>query len=379
MKSVTAALAGIVLLHAVCVHAEAPVTVGVSLSTSGPAAALGQAQRAVIDLLPGSIDGRAVRYVVLDDAADPLLATANFARLAGAERADVVIGSTTVPASRAMSVEAAARATPLIAPAAAEAPDGTRRWVFRTVQDDAQMATALVAHMLDAGVRTVGFIGFADAYGEGWRARFGAIAEARGLRVVADERYARLADEVDRQAGRLRTAGPDAVLIAGAGSPAMLPARALRAGGYGGALYFTPGVAQADFPQTCGAPCAGALAPAGPALVAEQLPAGHPARAGALVWRRAWEAAQGAAVAPPHAAHVWDAGVLLRAALPAALRQAEPGGAEFRSALREALENVREAAGAHGVFTLSANDHSGLDQRAQVMVRAVDGVWRLEP
>ncbi len=76
--------------------------------------------------------------------------------------------------------------------------------------------------------------------------------------------------------------------------------------------------------------------------------------------------------------HAWDAGQVLKAAIPVALKGGQPGTPQFRNALRDALEGVKEVPGAHGIFNMSASDHLGLDQRARVMVKIENGRWKYQ-
>ncbi|MCX8003993.1 MAG: ABC transporter substrate-binding protein [Burkholderiaceae bacterium] len=357
------------------------IKVGVTLSATGPAASLGIPERNTFALVPQTIGGRKVQYIVLDDGSDTTNAVRNTRRLITEDRVDVVIGSTTTPNSLAMIDVAAEAETPMISMAASsrivEPVDAKRRWVFKTPQNDQQMAVVIVGHMVNAGIKTVGFIGFADAYGEGWWTEFSKIATARGLNIVASERYQRTDTSVTAQVLKIIQAQPQAVLIAGSGTPAALPQKTLKERGYGGRIYQTHGVANNDFLRVCGKDCEGTLLPAGPVLVAEQLPNDHPVKKSALAYIEIYEKAHGKGSVSTFGAHAWDAVVLLQAAVPQALKRAQPGTKEFRAALRDALEAVKNAAGAHGIFNMSPNDHLGLDQRAAVMVEIKNGSWQL--
>jgi branched-chain amino acid transport system substrate-binding protein len=251
------------------------------------------------------------------------------------------------------------------------------KWVFKTPQNDVQMSTAIVEHMTGSGVKTVAFIGFADAYGEGWYQEFSKIAEARKLQIVANERYNRADTSVTGQVLKVLAAKPDAVLVAGAGTPAALPQKTLKEKGYKGVFYQTHGVANNDFLRVCGKDCEGTRLPTGPLLVAAQLPADNPLKKAALDYVGRYEAAHGKGSATAFGGYAWDAGLLLQNAVPAALKKAKPGSKEFRVALRDALEGTRNLAGAHGIFNISATDHLGLDQRARVMVEVRNGSWQL--
>ena len=363
--------------------AQADINVGVTLSATGPAASLGIPEKNTVALMPKAIGGQKLNYIVLDDASDTTAATGNARKLITEHKVDLILGSTTTPNSLAMLDVVSESATPMISLAASarivEPQDAKRRWVFKTPQNDIMMSLAIAEHMANAGLKTVAFIGFADAYGEGWFQEFGKAAGLKKLQVVASERYARNDTSVLGQVLKLTAAKPDAVLIAGSGTPAALPAKTLKERGYTGRIYQTHGVANADFLRVGGKDMDGTWLPAGPVLVADQLPAGHPVKKTALAYVAAYEAADGKGSVSTFGAHAWDAGLLMSAAIPVALKKAQPGTAEFRAALRDALEQVKELPGAHGIFNMSAADHLGLDQRARVMVLIDGGTWTYKP
>jgi branched-chain amino acid transport system substrate-binding protein len=225
----------------------------------------------------------------------------------------------------------------------------------------------------------VGFIGFSDAYGEGWFQEFGKAAALKKLQVVSNERYSRSDTSVTGQTLKIMSAKPDAVLIAGSGTPAALPQKTLKERGYAGKIYQTHGVANADFLRVGGKDVEGTLLPSGPMLVAAQLPDSHPLKKSALAYVKAYEAANGNGSVSTFGGHAWDAGLLMTAAVPVALKTAQPGTPAFRAALRDALEKVKDMPGAHGIFTMSPTDHLGLDQRARVMVKVENGAWKYLP
>jgi len=360
----------------------ADINVGVTLSATGPAASLGIPEKNTFAFLPTTIAGQKVIYHILDDASDTTTAVKNTRKLIAEHKVDVVIGSTTTPNSLAMVDIVAEAETPMISMASSarivEPMDAKRRWVFKNAQSDTHMATALIEHMNNAGVKKLAFIGFADAYGEGWWNEIGKLAEVRKIGIVANERFNRTDTSVTGQALKVLAAKPDAVMIAGAGTPAALPQKTLREKGYKGPIYQTHGVANSDFLRIGGKDVEGTLLPAGPVLVAAQLPDANQVKKVALDYVTRYESTHGKGSATTFGAHSWDAGILLGAAVPQALKKGQPGTKEFRAALRDALEAVREVIGAHGVYNMTAQDHVGLDQRSRVMVKIENGAWKLE-
>jgi branched-chain amino acid transport system substrate-binding protein len=372
-------------IAAACALLAAPaladtVHVGVTLSQTGPAASLGIPEAKSIALLPKQIGGDTIEYEVLDDASDTTKAVANARKLIE-NGADVVIGTSVTPGSLAMVDVAGEQKVPMISLAASVkiiAPmDANRHWVFKTPQNDSLMADAIAGWMAAHGVKTVGFIGFNDAYGDGWLAETQRALPAKDIKVVDVERFSRTDTSVTGQVLRVMAAHPDAVLIAGSGTPAALPQKALHERGYGGAYYQTHGVANLDFIRVGGKDVEGTILPAGPVLVADQLPDDYPTKQTGLDYIHKYEAAYGAGSVSTFGAHAWDAGLLLQYAIPIALKTAKPGTPAFRSALRDAMESAHELVVSQGVMDMTPTNHNGFDDRARVMVTIKDGGWRL--
>lgn len=361
--------------------AFAQVKIGVVLSTTGPAASLGIPEQKTVALLPKEIGGKTVQYIVLDDGSDTGRAVQDVHKLIDEDHVDAIVGSSVTPNSLAMLDPVSAGKTPMISLAASakivEPMDDKRKWAFKVPQNDSLMANAIADYMAKHGVKTIGFIGFADAYGESWSTEFAKAAAADHMKVVANEKYNRTDASVTGQILKLMSANPDAVLIAGSGTPAALPAKELKERGYKGKVYQTHGVANNDFLRVCGKDCEGEILPAGPILVVDQLPNGNPVKQSALAYKNAYEKAYGAGTVATFGGHAWDAGQLLQRAIPEALKKAQPGTEAFRSALRDAIEQTKELPVSHGIINMSQSDHNGLDQRARVMVQITDGKWKL--
>ncbi|MEY4563422.1 MAG: hypothetical protein RLZZ618_2699 [Pseudomonadota bacterium] len=364
-------------LSAVSSLALADITVGISLSQTGPSASLGIPQKNTLPYWPETIGGEKIRVVVLDDASDPTSATKNARRMVSEEKVDIILGSSSVAPSIAMSEVAAENKTVQIAFSPIELPKGKGEWTFRIAQPVGLMATAIVQRMRNDKIKTIGFIGFADAYGETWLKEVTLRAEAAGIRIVATERYARADTSVVGQAIKIVAAKPDAVFIAGAGSAAALPQTTLRERGFAGPVYQTHGAATKDLIRIGGKDVNGTILPAGPVLVAEQLEKGNPVKAPALDYVTRYEKQYGADTRTQFGAHAYDAFLVLNRIVPAALKKAKPGTPEFRQALKDALESERDIVISHGVLNYSATDHYGFDQRGFVLLQVDNGKWKL--
>jgi len=377
------ALAGAVAL-ALPMMASAQIKVGITVASTGPAASLGIPERNTVSLLPTEVAGQKIEYIVLDDGTDTTVAVKNMRKLISDDNVDIIVGTSVSPGSLAMVDVAGETKTPMISVAAnakiVEPVEGPRTWVFKTPQNDQLMAAALADAMAKQGIKTLGFIGYSDAYGEGWLSEMTKAAEAKGIKMVAVERYGRTDTSVTGQALKLIAANPDGILIAGSGTPVALPQSELKNRGYKGILYQTHGAANNDVLRVCGKDCEGMLLPAGPLLVADQLPDSNPVKKSALDYKAKYEAKYGAGTINTFGGHMWDAGLLISHAIPSALKTgAKPGTAEFRKALRDAIENIKDLPASQGVFSMSPTEHAGFDKRARVMVKVVDGKWTYQP
>lgn len=363
--------------------AQAQIKVGVVLSTTGPASSLGIPERKTIELFPKEIAGEKVQYIILDDASDPTGAVKATKKLVAEENVHLVIGATTTPSSLAMRDVVADAGVPQISIAAGRSivfpVDDKRKWVFNTAPTTALMAGAVVQHMKKKGVKTAAYIGFDDAFGEDWAANFAEAAKAAGIEVVANERYSRAATSATGQTLHIKAANPDVVMIGASGTAAALPERSFKQIGYSGTLYQSGGVGNPDFLRVCGADCNGTVVAVAPGMVATQLAADSPIKQSAMRFANTYEGAHGKKTLTQFGANAWDSGILFEAAVPVALKQAKPGDLPaFRKALRDALEGLKGVPAAGGVYTMASDNHNGLDELGVVLVKIVDGDWKLE-
>ena len=362
--------------------ASAQIRIGVMVSATGPTSAIGIPQRNTAALLPTKIGDATIEYILLEDGGDTTRAVQNAKKLIGESNIDALIGPSTTPNAFAILDLVAEAKVPLLATVGTQSVvdpiDAKKRWVFKTTQNDDLIAAALLKHMVKLDVKTIGFIGFNDAYGENWYKVFSGLAEKAGIRIVASERYARADQSVTGQALKLLAAKPDAVLIAGVGGPAVLPQATLRDLGYKGRIYQTHAVATDDFIRLGKEKVEGTVLAAGSMLVIDDVADTDPIKKVALVYIAAYEKQYGQKPAT-FGANTYDAGLLLQRAIPIALKSGKPGTEAFRVALRDALEHERDIVGCQGVFNMSATDHNGMDERARVLVTVKDGSFRLLP
>jgi branched-chain amino acid transport system substrate-binding protein len=359
-------------------HAAAQeITVGVTMGATGPGASLGIHYKNAFQLLPKTLGGQPVKYIILEDATDPANAAKNARKLIAEDRADVIMGSVSVPSTTQVAQIATEAKTPMIALSPVALPPDKLQWTFVVPQPVPLMMSAVVEHMKKAGVKTVGYIGFSDSWGDLVLKALQQHTEPAGIKILTDERYARADTSVTGQVIKVLAANPDAVVVGGSGTGGALPHVGLVERGYKKQIYHNHGTVNREFIKIGGKSVEGAIAPTGPLIVPEELPADNPIKKVAGDFINLYEKTFGDGSRNAFAGYSYDGFRLLDAAVPLAMAKAKPGTPEFRAALRDALESVKNVVGAHGVYNMSANDHTGLDNRARVLVHVQGGAWRL--
>ena len=357
--------------------ANAEVTIGVTLGATGPGASLGIHYKNAFTLMPKTLGGEPVKYIVLEDGSDATNAGKNARKLITEDQVDVVMGSNGVPSSLQIAQVAFETKTPYLVLTPISLPPEKLQWAFIVPQPTELMMGAVAEHMKTNKVKTVGFIGFSDAWGDLMYKATEFHAAKYGYKVVTNERYARADTSVTGQVLKILSAKPDAVVVGGSGTGGALPHVALRERGYKGRIYHNHGTVNREFIKVGGKSVEGAIAPTGPLIVPEELPGNHATKKVSLEFTKRYEEVFGAGSRNAFAGYSWDAVMLVGAAIPAAMKKAKPGTPEFRAALRDSLEHVKNVVGTHGVYSPTPKDHNGLDERARVLVRVDKGEWRL--
>ena len=359
----------------------ADLKVGFITSLSGPVSSLGipygKGLKAAL-AYQSEVAGRKIQVVQLDDASDPSTAARNARKMIDEDKVDVIIGTAGSPGALAIAAVARETKTPLISIANANLPGDEGSWMVTLPQPAPLMVSAVIERMKKSGVKTVGYIGFSDAWGDLVYDALKKIAEPQGIKVVSNERYARADSSVTGQVLKIVALRPDAVITGTSGTPGALPYLALADRGYKGQIYGMHALINPDFVRVGGAAVEGLLAPTGPVVVGEQLPADNPMRKVTMDFRAAYEKANGAAPTDAFSAYTFDAWlVFLDAAKRAIGSKAEPGTPEFRVALRDAIVSGKEIVGTHSVYNFKPDDRYGSDERSRVVVKLEKGKWKL--
>jgi branched-chain amino acid transport system substrate-binding protein len=363
-------------LTVVVQHAQADITIGISLPLTGPASGLGIPSKNGLAFWPDTIGGEKVRVILLDDATDPTQASRNARRFTSEENVDVIVGSVATPAAIAIAGVAEETKTVQLSLSPVELPEGRGAWTFRMPQSMPVMATGVVGHMMSAGVKNYAFIGYADAYGESWLKDMSRIGKESGINLTVAERYARSDTSVTGQALKVISGNPDAILIVASGSGAALPHKTLIERGYKGKIYQTHGAASRDLIRLGGKDVEGSFVISGLAVLPEALPDSHPSKKMAVSFVENYEKMYGPNSRNQFAASIYDAQLVLQRVVPEALKKGKPGTPAFRAALKDALENSGAITITQGVMRFTATDHFGLGADSRMMLTIENGNWK---
>ena len=358
--------------------ALADITIGVIAPMTGAASGLGIPAGNQAKLWPKTIAGEKLNVIVMDDATDPNQGVTHAKRFVTNDKVDVIMGSVTTPVAAAVAQVAEEAATPQIAWSPVAVPAGKDKWLFRLPQSNAVMGHAIIEHMKKQGIKSVGFLGYSDAYGETWLNDFKPQAEKAGIKFGPVERFARADTSVTGQALKLVQANPEAILVVASGSGAAMPQMALAERGYKGKIYQTHAAATRDLMRVGGKAVEGGFVVSGPAVLAEQLPDSHPSKAEAIKFVQQYEKAYGPGSRNQFAGHAYDSIIVMEKAVPIALKKARPGTPEFRAALRDAFEQIGKTTLAHGVLNWTPTDHWGYTDDTGVMMKVTGGEFKVE-
>src|ERR1700691_3462015 len=373
----TAAVAAAVLALPVVPAAgqTSEITIGISISTTGPAAALGIPERNALDFVPKEIGAVPLKLIVLDDGGDPTNATTNARRFVTESKADIIMGSATTPPTIAVSNVANEAGIPHIGLAPFPITPERAKWSVDMPQPVPIMGKVLYEHMKAHNIKTVGYIGYSDSYGDLWFNDLKKQAVPMGVTIVDEERFARPDTSVAGQVLKLVAANPDAILVGASGTAAALPQTALRERGYTGLIYQTHGAASMDFIRIAGPAAEGVIMASGPVMDPEGQPDSALTKKPGLALNSAYEAKYGPNSRSQFAGHSYDAFEVLKRVIPAALKTAKPGTVEFREAIRQAFMSEHEIAASQGVYNWTEKDRSGLDDRSRIILTVKDGKY----
>src|SRR5689334_5284063 len=371
----SAAVAAVLALPGAALAQSNEIVIGITITTTGPAAALGIPERNSLEFVAKEIGGVPLKVIVLDDGGDPTAATTNARRFVTESKADIIMGSSTTPSTVAVATVANEAGIPHIGLAPFPINEARMKWSVAMPQPIPIMGKVLYEHMKAHGIKSVGYIGYSDSYGDLWMNDFKAQGIPMGLTLATEERFARPDTSVAGQVLKLVAANPDAVLVGASGTAAALPQSTLRERGYKGLIYQTHGAASMDFIRIAGPSAEGVIMSSGPVMSPESQPDTALTKKPGLALNTAYEAKYGANSRSQFAGHSYDAFEVLKRIIPPALKAGKPGTPEFREGIRQALLTERDIAASQGVYNFTEKDRYGLDDRSRIILTVNNGKY----
>lgn len=377
MKNTYLAAAGVIamLVSAPALAQTNEITIGITTTTTGPGAALGIPERNALEFVPKEIGGVPLKVIVLDDGGDPTTATTNARRFVTESKADIIMGSALTPPTIAVSNVASEAGIPHFGLAPFPVTPERMKWSVVMPQPVPIMGKVLYEHMKAHNIKTIGYIGYSDSYGDLWFNDLKNQAVPMGITIADEERFARPDTSVTGQVLKLVAANPDAILVGASGTAAALPQSELRERGYQGLIYQTHGAASMDFIRIAGKAAEGVIMASGPVMSPETQDDSALTKKPGLELNKAYEGKYGPSSRSQFAGHSFDAFELLKRVIPTALKTAKPGTPEFREAIRQALLSEKDLAASQGVYNFTEKDRSGLDDRARIILTVKDGKY----
>jgi branched-chain amino acid transport system substrate-binding protein len=361
----------------------ADLTVGFVTSLSGPASSIGlnydKGMKAAY-AYQSSVAGRPIRVIKLDDGSDPSASTQNARKLVQQDHVDFMMGTASAPGTNAMLAVANEQKVPFagISPVNLPLP-AAQPWGIAMPQTPTLMVKVIADRMKRDGIRTAGYIGFSDSWGDLVYNGAKAAEKEGGLVITTNERYARTDTTVTAQALKVIAARPDAMLDGGSATQAALPLLELRKLGFRGPFFGTPALLNRDFIRIGGQAAEGVQVSAGPVMVTAALPDTHFSKEIGTAFHEVFKKENGTDADDGFSGYAFDAWVVFLKAAQVALTKAEPGTQEFRQALMNAIYANHDVAGVHAVYNFTPNSYYGVDERSLVVVKLVNGNWVYQP
>ena len=376
MKFTAKLLAAVLAGLAFSAQAADPIKIGSFLSTSGPAAFLGDPEKKVLELYvdkinaAGGINGRPLELIVYDDGGRADKALSFTKRLLSNDRVDVIVGGSTTATTMASVKLIEGAGVPFISLAGAVVIiDPVKKWVFKTAHTDRMAAEKVMQDMKKRGLSRLALLSESSGFGKSGRTQTLLAAELMGIEIVADETYGPKDTDVTAQLTNIKgNADAEALLVFGFGQGPAIVTKNYQQLGMTTPLYQSHGVASKAFLDLTGAAAEGMRLPVTGVLIADQLPQG-PQRAVLESFIAEYSAKYGSEPSA-FAGHAYD-GLYL---MVEAIRRA---GTIDKASVRDALEATEGFVGITGEFNFSASDHMGLSLDAFHMVEIRNGAWQL--
>ncbi|MDQ7834723.1 MAG: ABC transporter substrate-binding protein [Humidesulfovibrio sp.] len=350
--------------------------IGAVLSVTGPASFLGEPEKNTLLLLQdeinakGGVEGRKVQVIVYDDESDVNKCVMAAKKLIEQDKVAVVLGPSISGNTLAISKFFAPAKIPLVSCSAAEKiVKPVDPWVFNTPQLDRHAVGKILADAKKKGFAKIAILTVSDGYGQAGRAVLQELVPAQGLTLVADEVFGPKDTDMSAQLTKIKGSAPDAIICWGTNPGPAVVARNRAQLGITTPLYMSHGVASKKFIELAGESAEGIILPAGRLVAVSQVPDGHPQKALLTKYVDDYTKKYGT---PPSTfgGHAYDAFALV-------IEAVKLGKSIKSEDIRANLEKITNMPGTAGVYTMTPENHNGLNEDAFLMVVIEKGDWKV--
>ncbi|MEZ5869318.1 branched-chain amino acid transport system substrate-binding protein [Defluviimonas denitrificans] len=377
-KTLTTTVPAALVALGLATAAQAEIRIGASVSSTGPAAFLGDPEAKTLEMMvedlnaKGGINGEQVELVLYDDGGDANKARTFATRLIEDDEVQAIVGGSTTGTTMAILSVAEDAEIPFVSLAGAiDIIQPVKTFTFKTPHTDRMACQKIFTDMQARGFTKVGLISGTDGFGASMQAQCKDVVGDYGIEIVADETYDPKDADMTAQLTKIKNAdGVQAVLNPGFGQGPAIVTRNYRQLGIELPLYQSHGVASDSFIELAGKDAAeGVRLPGTALLVAGLLPESDPQKPVVTEYKAAYEAKYNQPVST-FGGYAHDGLALVVDAITRA-GSAEP------AAIRDALEATSGLVGTTGIYTMSPEDHLGLDLSAFRMLEVKDGGWTI--
>lgn len=352
-----------------------PYVIGAMFAVTGDASSLGIPERNTAVMLQeminssGGINGHPLEIKIEDTKGENNEAVSAAKRLVERDKVLAIVGPSRTGTTMAVADYVESQQVPLISCAAGiQIVEPPKKWVFKTPQSDRAAVEKIIDYLKAKGIQRVASISDDTAFGKGGRREIETLFPKAGIEVVAYEEYGPRDTSMVTQLTKIKGTRAQAVVCWGTPPGPAIVAKNMKQLAMGLPLVCSHGVANRTFIDLAGDAANGVVLPAGRLIVVDEIPADNPQKAVLEEYAQRYKEKFNAD-ADTFGGHAWDAIQLVAAAL----KTAGPD----RAKIRDAIENTKGFVGTGGVFNFSPEDHNGLTKDAFVMVKVVDGKWKL--
>jgi len=376
VRVLSLALLGVVLAltSAVAAGNKAPYVVGAVFDITGPASPLGTPERDTVKMLEakinakGGIDGHPLKVIIYDNASEEDKCVMAVKKLIESDKVIAIIGPSQTGTTLAAAATVEAAKIPLVSCAAGiNIVQPVKPWIFKTAQSDVAAVAKVMDYLKAKKLQRIAVISVSNAFGDSGKKQIGLQAPGAKVEVIAQESFGDKDTDMTAQLLKIKAKNPQAVICWGTNPGPALIAKNMKMLGMTMPLIMSHGVANRKFIELAGDASNGVIFPAGRLLVVDEISKTDPQRKTLQTYAADFKA-EFNREADTFGGHAYDALLLVVNALD----KVGPNPQKIRAELEKA-----KLTGISGVFKMTAADHNGLGKDAFVMVKIVNGDWKL--